>query len=139
LRQAIMDAITETGFVAVDDKGVPVGTGIDGCKGFIKWLALYEPKTAAALLARVLPYFITVTETPSVMSRSEVETQFRELGLPFGLIEHLQKAPAPLDLDGGRKEAGLTPAFGLTRRRLLERGMAILRRHVKVGACICWQ
>jgi hypothetical protein len=25
--------------------------------------------------------------------------QFKELGLPLGLIEHLQIAPAPLDLD----------------------------------------
>jgi hypothetical protein len=52
-----MDAITETGFVGKDDKGNPIGTGEGGCKGYIKWLALYEPKTAAALLARVLPYF----------------------------------------------------------------------------------
>jgi hypothetical protein len=48
-------------------------------QGFIKWLALHKPKTAAALLARVLPYFITVTEVPPVMSRSEIEAQFREL------------------------------------------------------------
>jgi hypothetical protein len=53
LRQMIMDAITETGFVGKDEKGEPIAIGVDGCKGFIKWLYLHEPKTAAALLARV--------------------------------------------------------------------------------------
>ena len=59
-----------------------------------------EPKTAAALLARVLPYFIDTSddEMPTVMSRSEVEASFREFGLPLDLIEHLQRAPAPLDI-----------------------------------------
>jgi hypothetical protein len=60
-------------------------------------LALHEPKTAAALLARVLPYFITVTEVPPVASRADIEAQIKEFGLPVGLIEHLQVAPAPLD------------------------------------------
>jgi hypothetical protein len=31
------------------------------------------------------------------MSRSEVEAHFKEFGLPLDLIEHLQRAPAPLD------------------------------------------
>jgi hypothetical protein len=56
-----------------------------------------EPKTAAALFARVLPYFINVNEVPEVASEAEIEAQFKELGLPLGLIEHLQIAPAPLD------------------------------------------
>jgi hypothetical protein len=77
-----------------DDQGNPIATGEGGCKGFVKWLALYEPKTAAALLARVLPYFIGVSEVPEVASEAEIEAQFKELGLPLGLIEHLQIAPA---------------------------------------------
>jgi hypothetical protein len=69
-------------------------------QGFIEWLALNEPKTAAALFARVLPYFVNVgMEVPEVMSEAEMEAQLRELGLPVGLIEHMQTAPAPLDLD----------------------------------------
>jgi hypothetical protein len=87
-------AIQETGFIEKDDKGNPIATGEGGCKGFIKWLALYEPKTAAALFARVLPYFIATGEAPEVASEAEVEAQFKELGLPLGLIEHLQIAPA---------------------------------------------
>jgi hypothetical protein len=63
------------------------------------WLATHEPKTAAALFARVLPYFIEVEEAPPIMSRSELEAELRDLGLPAGLIEFFQKAPAPLDLD----------------------------------------
>jgi hypothetical protein len=53
LRQEVVAAIQETGFIVKDDKGNPVGTGDGGCKGFVKWLALHEPKTAAALFARV--------------------------------------------------------------------------------------
>jgi hypothetical protein len=48
----------------------------------------------------VLPYFINVgMEVPDVMSEAEMEAQLKELGLPLGLIEHMQTAPAPLDLD----------------------------------------
>jgi hypothetical protein len=92
-----VDAIDATGFITRDEYGNPVGTGIDGVRGFIKWLALYEPKTAAALLARVLPYYITTAEVPPVASRAEIEAEFKECGLPLGLIDHLQVAPAPLD------------------------------------------
>ena len=100
LREEIVAAIQETGFIQKNDKGEPVGTGEGGCKGFVKWLALHEPKTAAALFARVLPYFINLAgEVPEVASEAEIEAQFKELGLPLGLIEHLQIAPAPLDLD----------------------------------------
>jgi len=95
--EEVVAAIQETGFIEKDDKGNPIATGEGGCKGFIKWLALYEP--AAALFARVLPYFINVSEVPEVASEAEIEAQFKELGLPLGLMEHLQIAPAPLDLD----------------------------------------
>jgi hypothetical protein len=61
LREEVVAAIQETGFIIKDEKGNLIGTGEGGCKGFIKWLALHEPKTAAALFARVLPYFINVS------------------------------------------------------------------------------
>jgi hypothetical protein len=61
-------------------------------------LTLHEPKTAAALLARVLPYFISTDgDTPDVASEAEIEVMLKELGLPVGLLEHMQVAPAPLD------------------------------------------
>src|SRR6202162_766328 len=44
LRQEVVAAIQETGFIEKDDKGNPIATGEGGCKGFIKWLALHEPK-----------------------------------------------------------------------------------------------
>ena len=45
-------------------------------------LALHEPKTAAALFARVLPYFINVgMEVPEVVSEAEMEAMLKELGL----------------------------------------------------------
>jgi hypothetical protein len=67
-------------------------------QGFIEWLALHEPKTAAALLARVIPYFISTDgDTPDVASEAEIEVMLKEQGLPLGLIEDMQVAPAPLD------------------------------------------
>jgi hypothetical protein len=49
-----------------------------------------------------------------VASEAEIEAQFKELGLPLGLIEHLQIAPAPLDLDENRTRTGWPP----TQRRM---------------------
>jgi hypothetical protein len=95
LREAIVAGIAATGFIEKDDQGNPVPTGKRGCQGFVEWLALHEPKTAAALFARVLPYYIdTSGEVPEVASEAEVEVMLKELGLPVGLIEHMQTAPA---------------------------------------------
>jgi hypothetical protein len=100
LRQQIYDAATAAGYLKIDEQGNRIATGEGGCQGWLTWLYVNEPKTAAALLARVLPYFIDTSsdEMPEVMSRSEVEASFREFGLPLDLIEHLQRAPAPLDI-----------------------------------------
>jgi hypothetical protein len=57
---ALRAGIQAVGFIEVVD-GKPTATGKRGCQGFIEWLALNEPKTAAALFARVLPYFINVS------------------------------------------------------------------------------
>jgi hypothetical protein len=98
LREAVVAGIQAVGFMEKDKKGWKHGQG--GVQGFIEWLALHEPKTAAALFARVLPYFINVgMEVPEVVSETEMEAMLKELGLPVGLIEHMQTAPAPLDLD----------------------------------------
>ena len=52
LRLAIVTALSETGYVE-KVKGKPVATGREGVVGYLKWLALYEPRTAAALFANV--------------------------------------------------------------------------------------
>lgn len=96
LRLAIVTALHETGFIE-KKKGKPVATGREGVVGYLKWLALYEPRTAAALFARVLPFFVDIEPPPPVMSRAELEEEFNDLGLPLGLIDFLQRAPAPLD------------------------------------------
>jgi hypothetical protein len=36
---------------------------------------------------------------PEAVSETEMEAMLKELGLPIGLIEHMQTAPAPLDQD----------------------------------------
>jgi hypothetical protein len=99
LREAVVAGIQAVGFMGKDKDGKPE-RGPGGVQGFIEWLAMHEPKTAAALFARVLPYFINVgMEVPDVVSETEMEAMLKELGLPPGLIEHMQTAPAPLDLD----------------------------------------
>jgi hypothetical protein len=99
LREAVVAGIAAVGFTEKEEDGRPK-RGQGGVQGFIEWLAMYEPKTAAALFARVLPYFINVGgEVPEVVSEAEMEVMLKELGLPPGLIEHMQTAPAPLDLD----------------------------------------
>jgi hypothetical protein len=45
-----MDTATETGFIKKDEKGERIGTGEEGCKGYLKWLCLHEPRTYAALM-----------------------------------------------------------------------------------------
>jgi hypothetical protein len=99
LKAMIMNAAVRTGFIKIDENGNRTGTGVDGCEGYLMWLCLYEPRTYAGLLARILPYYITSDVMPHVASRAEIEAEFKEFGLPMGLIEHLQKAPAPLDFD----------------------------------------
>ena len=99
MREAVVAGIQAVGFMGKDKEG-KTERGPGGVQGFIEWLAMNEPKTAAALFARVLPYFINVgMEVPEVVSEAEMEAMLKELGLPAGLIEHMQTAPAPLDLD----------------------------------------
>jgi hypothetical protein len=99
LRAAVVAGIQAVGFMQKDKRG-RVRRGVGGVQGFIEWLALHEPKTAAVLFSKVLPYFINVgMEVPEVVSEAEMEAMLKELGLPIGLIEHMQTAPAPLDLD----------------------------------------
>jgi hypothetical protein len=78
LREAVVAGIQAVGFIEVVD-GKRTATGLRGCQGFIEWLALNEPKTAAALFARVLPDFINVGgEVPEVMSETEMEAMLKE-------------------------------------------------------------
>jgi hypothetical protein len=97
LKAMILNAAMRTGFIKIDENGNRIGTGVDGCEGYLMWLCLYEPRTFAGLLARILPYYITSDALPPVLSEAEMEAELKELGLPLGLIEYFQTAPAPLD------------------------------------------
>src|SRR5580658_9064436 len=81
LSQTILDAAAKAGFMSVDDKGNPI-PGPDGAGGYLLWIALHEPKTMAALLARILPYHV-VPELPhkDTLSYEETVAQLRERGL----------------------------------------------------------
>jgi hypothetical protein len=94
-----MDAATETGFIRLDKKGKPIGTGEEGCKGYLKWLCLHEPRTYAALMARVLPYYVHTELPDAILTREETVAELRERGLPIELIDYLRKAPTRIDDD----------------------------------------
>jgi hypothetical protein len=123
LSQLIMDAATETGFIKKDEKGELIGTGEDGCKGYLKWLCLHEPRTYAALLARILPYYVATELPDDIMTREETLAELKSRGLPIELIQYLRKAPTRLDDDEeedpwGLRKKGVTldmkPAPGYT-------------------------
>jgi hypothetical protein len=99
LAQLIMDAAGEAGFLKKNKRGKQVHTGVDGCEGYLLWLAVNEPRTYAALLGRVLPYYVSTDLPEEILTRDETLAQLKERGLPIELLQHLQRATAPLDDD----------------------------------------
>jgi hypothetical protein len=67
-------------------------------QGWLRWLALPEPKVHAGVVARVLPYHV-IDNTPErkVLTREESLIQLQERGLPTDLLNVLRLAPQPLD------------------------------------------
>src|ERR1700693_5185404 len=93
LREAVVAGLQAIGFLGEDNDGQQ-GGGPGGVQGFIEWLATHEPKTAAALFARVLPYFINVgMEVPEVVSEAEMEAMLLE-----ALAEQMRDGPAGVAL-----------------------------------------
>jgi hypothetical protein len=93
----ILDAAADAGFVRVE-KGTPLATGEDGLRGYLRWLALYHPRTYAQLIGRVLPYQTNeATPQQRILSRQEVEEELKARGLPTELLSVLRAAPEPLD------------------------------------------
>jgi hypothetical protein len=93
LREAVVAGIAAVGFMGKDKDG-KIERGPGGVQGFIEWLAMHEPKTAAALFARVLPYFINVgMEVPEVVSEAEMEAMLLE-----ALAEQMRDGPAGVAL-----------------------------------------
>ena len=107
LSQLIMDAATETGFIKLDENGKRVGSGEDGCKGYLKWLALHEPRTYAALLARILPYYVSTELPEDILSHEETLAELKARCLSIELIQYLRKAPTRLDDDEEEDPWGL--------------------------------
>jgi hypothetical protein len=104
LSQMVMNAAMRTGFIQVVD-GVRVGSGIDGCEGYLMSAAIHESRTFLALLARILPYYVqTEIPTKNTLSYDETVAQLRERGLPPELINHLRKAPEANELWSGEND-----------------------------------
>jgi hypothetical protein len=56
LEADIINAAVRAGFIKLDENGNRVGSGLDGCEAYLMWVAVNEPKTYLALMARILPY-----------------------------------------------------------------------------------
>jgi hypothetical protein len=69
----IMDAAGEVGFIKKNKHGKPTATGLDGCRGYLRWLALHHPQTYAALMARVLPYYVNAELPEEILSRDDTK------------------------------------------------------------------
>jgi hypothetical protein len=94
-----MTAAVETGFVTLDEKGQPIGTGREGCLGYLKWSALHQPKTFLGLLGRIIPlYIVPDIQEKTILTHEETLAQLRERGLPEELIDYLRKAPDELQV-----------------------------------------
>jgi hypothetical protein len=92
----LLDA-ARAGFMKLDEDGKRVGTGTDGCDGYLLWCAVNEPKTYMALLARILPYYVSVELPKEILTRDETIAELKERGLPLELLDHLRRAPEVLD------------------------------------------
>jgi hypothetical protein len=97
LAQMILQAASETGFIAIDKDGKAI-PGEGGTLGYLRWCALHEPKTYMGMLTRVLPYHV-VEEKPEdrIISRDQAIEELKERGLPIEMLAMLRAAPAPLD------------------------------------------
>ena len=77
LSQLIMTAAVQTGFIRNNkDTGMPEGTGEEGCLGYLKWAAVFEPKTYLALMARILPYYVN-TDLPDNAAAANLSFRIR--------------------------------------------------------------
>jgi len=54
----IMNAAERAGYKTLDANGKFI-PGDEGCEGYLLWVALNDHKTYCALLARILPYYVT--------------------------------------------------------------------------------
>jgi len=97
---ALRSCHARTDFIKLGEDGKPIGSGVEGCKGYLKWAALHQSRTFLGLLGRILPYYIKA-ELPenAIMTHEETLAQLRERGLPENFIELMRKAPVVLDPD----------------------------------------
>jgi hypothetical protein len=98
LEADIMNAAVRAGFIKLDENGNRVGSGLDGCQAYLNLVALNDPKTFLAYMARNLPRYAKSPDK-GIVSREKARAQLRERGLPEDLIDHLRKAPEMLDPD----------------------------------------
>ena len=74
----VREAIVEAAALVGED-----GEGAEGLVGYLKLLAVTEPRAYASLLGRVLPYQITVDDGPQPLATvEELAEELRRRGLP---------------------------------------------------------
>jgi len=85
-------------FMELDKDGKRVGTGIEGCDGYLLWCAVNRPEQYMALLARILPYYGSPPEPTGkgILTYEETLARLRERGLPLELIDHMRLVGSPM-------------------------------------------
>jgi hypothetical protein len=53
-------------------------------------------QTYLAILARILPYYVSTELPKQILTRDETLAELKERGLPIELIDHLRRAPEEL-------------------------------------------
>ena len=74
----IINNAARAGFMALDEDGKRIGTGVDGCDGYLLWCAVNEPRTYMALLARILPYYVSADPPKEILTREETIAELKE-------------------------------------------------------------
>jgi len=75
LAQLILNGAARAGILKTNSEtNLREPTGVDGIDGYLLWAAVHEPKTYLALMARILPYYVS-TELPhkGILTREAID------------------------------------------------------------------
>jgi hypothetical protein len=98
IMDAVLGAAEDLGFVGMDENGDPIATGVDGMRGYMRWLGLREPKAYANLLGRILPMTIVAQiDQPKELTLDEAIAALKAEGRDDELAFYMRKFPLERD------------------------------------------
>jgi hypothetical protein len=99
IMDAVLGAGEDLGFVGMDENGDPIATGVDGMRGYMRWLGLREPKAYANLVGRILPMTIMaqIDQPKEYSTLDEAIADAKAQGLDDELAFYMRKYPLERD------------------------------------------